>query len=227
MDDLSDIARALHRARRAGRGVNDRGSGRDTPPPADGLAGYLAGRLPDDWFTHAPEVQVDRDEITIVGVVAAPEGGAGDPDAETGRIRRFREQTREARIGIAREIEQRFGRQVAWGVVAGQSREIFTNQSVPTMTRLRQPERIVLDTLVDSGVARSRSEALGWCVRLVAANAGPWLQALQTAMEQVATTRSAGPTMTPAHSPEASASTERTASAERPEPPEPPEPTDG
>ena len=35
------------------------------------------------------------------------------------------------------------------------------------MTRLRQPERLVLDTLVAAGVARSRSEALAWSVRLV------------------------------------------------------------
>ena len=35
------------------------------------------------------------------------------------------------------------------------------------MTRLRMPERRVLDTLVDAGVARSRSHALAWCVRLV------------------------------------------------------------
>ena len=36
------------------------------------------------------------------------------------------------------------------------------------MTRLRMQERHVLDTLVDASVARSRSEALAWCVRLVA-----------------------------------------------------------
>ncbi len=179
------------------RGTGDRGTGRDAPPPpADGLAGYLAGRLPDDWFTGAPEVHVDRDEITIVGTVAVPDGASG-ADAETGRIRRFREQTRDARIDIAREIESRFGRQVAWGVVAGGTRELFTNLSVPTMTRLRQPERIVLDTLVDAGVARSRSEALGWCVRLVAANSGPWLAELRAALAKVEQTRAAGPDVSP------------------------------
>jgi hypothetical protein len=176
------------------RGARDRGSGRDTAPPsADGLAGYLAGRLPDDWFIGPPELHVDRDEVTIVGTVPVPGGAGGDTDAEAGRIRRFREQTRDARIGIAQELEARFGRQVAWAVVAGGTRELFTNLSVPTMTRLRQPERIVLDTLVDAGVARSRSEALGWCVRLVAANAGPWLADLRTALEEVGRTRAAGP----------------------------------
>jgi len=131
--------------------------------------------------------------VTIVGTVPVPGGAGGDTDAEAGRIRRFREQTRDARIGIAQELEARFGRQVAWAVVAGGTRELFTNLSVPTMTRLRQPERIVLDTLVDAGVARSRSEALGWCVRLVAANAGPWLADLRTALEEVGRTRAAGP----------------------------------
>lgn len=194
MADLADIARALHRARRGGgRGPNDRSGGREAPPPTDGLAGYLTGRLPDDWFAHAPDLQVDRDEITILGTIAAPENSPGERDAEAGRIRRFREQTRDARIAIAREIEDRFGRRVAWAVVAGETREVFTNLSVPTMTRLRQPERIVLDTLVDAGVARSRSEALGWCVRLVAANSGPWLADLRTALEQVERTRAAGP----------------------------------
>ena len=195
---LTDLAARMG-GRRPGRGPRDRGTGREAPPPpVDGLAGYLAGRLPDDWFTGAPELHVDRDEITIVGTVPAPDGTAGGPDAELGRIRRFREETREARMAVAQEIEARFGRQVAWGVVAGGTRELFTNLSVPTMTRLRQPDRIVLDTLVDAGVARSRSEALGWCVRLVAANSGPWLADLRTALEQVERARAAGPDLGPA-----------------------------
>lgn len=203
MDELVELARRMSGAGgRGGRGPGDRGTGRDTAtPPVDGLAGYLAGRLPEDWFTMAPELHVDRDEITIVGTVAAPAtpGAAPGPEpgaAEAGRIRRFREDTRDARMTIAQEVQARFGRQVAWGVVAGGTRELFTNLSVPTMTRLRQPERIVLDTLVDAGVARSRSEALGWCVRLVAANAGPWLTELRTALEQVERTRAAGPDFT-------------------------------
>ena len=43
------------------------------------------------------------------------------------------------------------------------------------MTRLRQPQRLVLDTLVDAGVARSRSDALAWCVRLVGQHEEDWL----------------------------------------------------
>ena len=61
------------------------------------------------------------------------------------------------------------------------------------MTRLRQPERLVLDTLVDAGVAKSRSEALAWCVRLVGQHEDDWLAELRSAMESVADVRRRGP----------------------------------
>ncbi|CAA9236244.1 MAG: hypothetical protein AVDCRST_MAG57-1283, partial [uncultured Blastococcus sp.] len=64
---------------------------------------------------------------------------------------------------------------------------------VPVMTRLRQDERRVLDTLVDSGVARSRSEALAWCVKLVGRNADSWLAELREAMTSVQRVREQGP----------------------------------
>ena len=64
------------------------------------------------------------------------------------------------------------------------------------MTRLRQPERQVLDTLVDAGVARSRAHALAWCVRLVGEHADEWLGELRTAMEQVREVRETGPDVT-------------------------------
>ncbi len=181
--------------RGAGRGA---GAGRqEVPlPAADGVAGWFAGRLPDGWFEGAAEVVVDRDEVLVVGTLAAPEA-AGDAvaaaEAEAGRIARFREDTREERMRIAREAEHRYGRKVAWGASAGGTRQLFTTLSVPVMTRLRQPERLVLDTLVDSGVARSRSEALAWCVRLVGQNAGTWLDELRDAMQAVERVRAAGP----------------------------------
>lgn len=156
----------------------------------ESMSGWLSGRLPDEWFDGAPEVTVDRDEAVVVGRLAAVEGG---PDAEAGRIARFREDTREQRIAIAREAEHRFGRKVAWGAACGGTREVFTTLSVPVMTRLRQPERRVLDTLVDAGVARSRSHALAWCVRLVGQHTDEWLTALRTAMEQVQRVRDEGP----------------------------------
>jgi hypothetical protein len=96
-------------------------------------------------------------------------------------------------MAIARELEHRSGRKVAWGVECGDRRELFTTMSVPVMTRLRQPERRILDTLVDAGVARSRSEALAWCVRLVGRNADEWLGDLRSAMEAVEKVRAQGP----------------------------------
>jgi hypothetical protein len=183
-------------ARSAGRG---RGRGRpdDEVPAAEGIEAWFAGRLPDGWFTEPPSVTVDRDEVLVVGRLAAPDAPGGDPAAvaegEAGRISRFREETRERRIQIAREAEHRYGRKVSWGAEAGGTPQLFTTLSVPVMTRLRQPERQVLDTLVEAGVARSRSEALAWSVKLVGRNADGWLAELRTALESVQRVREQGP----------------------------------
>lgn len=162
------------------------------------IRGWLTGRLPDDWFDGPLEVTVDREEITVVGRIAAPAtDDVSDVErdaAVTGRIGAFRESTRERRIEIARELEHRSRRKVAWGVDCGDRRELFTRLAAPVMTRLRQPERQVLDTLVDAGVARSRSEALAWCVRLVSTNADEWLADLRQALTHVEEVRAAGPT---------------------------------
>jgi hypothetical protein len=187
-------------AHRGGRGRPRRrgGGAADENAPTEGLSGWLAGRLPDDWFETAPAVSVDRDEIVIVGRVPAPEVPDDHDEvtksaAETGRITRFREETREERMAIDREAQHLFGRSIAWGAEAGDTSMVFTNVSVPVMTRLRQPERLVLDTLVDSGVARSRSDALAWCVKLVATNTDEWLRDLRGAMETVESVRQQGP----------------------------------
>jgi len=164
------------------------------------IRAWFAGRLPDEWFTEPAEVIADREEITVVGTLPAPEAGAdGDGDAEAtraaaeGRIKRFREQTRDQRIEIAREAEHRFRRKVAWGARCAGQGEMFTTLSVPVMTRLRQSERRVLDTLVDAGVARSRSDALAWCVRLTGEHADAWLAELRDALRRVEEVRSQGP----------------------------------
>ena len=179
-----------------GRGPGGRGRGQDTAPSVERaeVAGWFAGRLPDDWFTGPVELTVDRDEITVVGTLAEPEVGEGDAAAaRAGRIARFREETREQRMAVADAAQARYGRSVAWGAACGDVREVFTNLSVPVMTRLRQPERLVLDTLVDAGVARSRSEALAWAVRLVAQHADEWLGELLAAMASVEEVRARGP----------------------------------
>jgi FixJ family two-component response regulator len=61
------------------------------------------------------------------------------------------------------------------------------------MTRLKQPERQVLDILVDSGVARSRADALAWSVKLVGEHTEEWLGKLRTAMSAVDDLRAQGP----------------------------------
>jgi hypothetical protein len=163
------------------------------------IAGWLRGRLPDDWFTGPAEVTIDREEILVLGTLAGPEGIEGGPDgpeiteAAHGRISRFREDTRAERIAIAREAEHRFGRKIAWGAECGPVRAVFTNLAVPVMTRLRQRERLVLDTLVEAGVARSRADALAWCVRLVGEHAEDWLEQLRDAMTGVQKLRDEGP----------------------------------
>jgi len=166
-------------------------------PSTEDTAAWFAGRLPAGWFVSAPQVSIDREEILVVGELPAVELDTEDAAAraagELGRISRFREETREERIEIAQQAEHRYGRKVAWGARVGGSEELFTTVAVPVMTRLRQPERQVLDTLVDSGVARSRSEALAWAVRLVGEHAEEWLGELREAMKAVEELRGKGP----------------------------------
>jgi hypothetical protein len=164
-------------------------------PPADDAAAWLVGRLPDDWFVGEPAVTVDREEIVVVGELAAPDGAdeKSGAAAAQGRIGRFREETRDARMRIADEAESRYGRKVAWGATIGDTRVLFTHLAVPVMTRLRHDERRVLDTLVDAGVARSRSDALAWCVKLVGEHTDEWLAGLREAMAEVDKLRAEGP----------------------------------
>ncbi len=165
---------------------------------ADHLTAWFAGRLADGWFVGPVEVTVDRDEVLVLGELARPDGladldAAAEQVALAGRIKAHREHTRDERIGIAREAEATFGRKVAWGARCGDRTEIFTSLGVPVMTRLRLPERQVLDTLIDAGVARSRSEALAWCVRLVGRHQGDWIAQLRAAMTDLEQARRAGP----------------------------------
>ena len=163
------------------------------------IEAWLTGRLPADWSAvTAPSIVIDRDEITITVTIAEPElpDDATDADraeAVSGRITGFREDTREQRITVARDAEHRFERKVAWGVTVGDRTALFTHVAAPVMTRLRQPERMVLDTLVAANVARSRADALAWCVRLVGRNADEWLTELRDAMTAVDDVRAKGP----------------------------------
>ncbi|HET8614248.1 MAG TPA: hypothetical protein VFL94_01900 [Actinomycetales bacterium] len=160
---------------------------------------WFTGRLPQEWVQDGdPEVTVDREEITVVLALTTPPLAEGATDVEraeavAGRVQRWREDTRDLRMSIARETEHRFGRKVAWGVRVEGETHLFTHLAVPVMTRLRQPERQVLDTLVEAGVARSRAHALAWCVRLVGDNADSWLAELRDAMQKVREVRAQGP----------------------------------
>ncbi|MBO2446907.1 hypothetical protein J4573_07380 [Actinomadura barringtoniae] len=169
-----------------------------TNEAAEKVRGWFSGRLPEGWFEGSPEVVLDREEVSVIGRLPEPSHADEASDNEkaaavAGHIQRFREDTRDQRIAIAREAEHRFGHKVSWGVECADQKEMFTTLSVPVMTRLRQPERRVLDTLVDAGVARSRSDALAWCVRLVGKNTDEWLGELRTALEYVERARAAGP----------------------------------
>jgi hypothetical protein len=159
-------------------------------PDAADAADWFAGRLPTEWFDGDPTVAVDKEEITVIGRLPAEDESKA---RASGRVARFREETRSERMRIADEAEDRYRRKVSWGVQVEDERILFTHIAVPVMTRLKQPERQVLDTLVDAGVARSRSEALAWSVKLVGEHADDWLAKLRNAMTEVDELRTQGP----------------------------------
>lgn len=176
-----------------------RGRGRRTPEPpavsASELGAWFAGHLPDDWFTDPPTIQFDRDEIIVTGDVEIPKTD-GDTDAAAAaraRIDAFRTSTREDRMEIADRAQHTFFRKVSWAATCGDETGSFTTASVPVMTRLMLDERALLDTLIDGGVARSRSDALAWCVQLVAENENEWLGNIRAAMSAVEDVRENGP----------------------------------
>jgi len=165
---------------------------------AEDAGAWFAGKLPAGWFAGPPEVTSDGDEILVMGTLpdvelAAATAEEGRAAARVARIDRFREETRDARVRIAREAERHFRRKVAWGARCGDQAKIFTTLSVPVMTRLRMSERSILDTLVAGGVARSRSDALAWCVRLVGMHQADWIKGLRDALVKVEEARSKGP----------------------------------
>jgi len=170
---------------------------------ARAVQAWLGKKVPAEWFTGMPDVLVDAEEILVIGTLAPPadepsRAGDGTSDgateiARSARIKRFREETRQRRMRIAAEAEHRFGRKVSWGAVCGDQRALFTTLSVPVMTRLRLRERAVLDTLIDAGVARSRSDALAWCVRLVGTHQADWIRDLEAALVAVKKLRAEGP----------------------------------
>lgn len=161
------------------------------PPKTDTttLVDWFSDALPEGWFTGAPTIRHDGDEILVTGDLGPP--GAGLTDEQ--QIAAFREATRESRMAIADDAEAIFRRKVSWGVVCGDTEARFTTVNAPAMTRLRLEERQVLDTLIDAGVARSRSEALAWCVRLVGRHEDDWIRELREAIDRVRDVRDQRP----------------------------------
>jgi len=159
------------------------------------LGAWFAGSLPDEWFTGPAAIQFDRDEILVTGSLPMPEVAEGDDQAIAAhaRIAAFREDTREQRMAIADRAQGLYLRHVSWAVSCGDKKAAFTTASIPVMTRLGMEDREVLDTLIEAGVARSRSEALAWCVRLVADNESAWIDKLRAAMTDLQDLREQGP----------------------------------
>lgn len=168
------------------------------------IKAWFKKRLPEDWyalvegFDSEVELLVDRDEIVVIGPIqdAAASSDADEDAVESARraaVKAWRESTREKRMEIASEAQERFERHVSWGASVGGDRFLFTHISVPSMTRLRITERQVLDTLVDAGVASSRSEALAWCVRYAGKKEEQWLNDLKSAFKSVSEVRAKGP----------------------------------
>ena len=191
-------SRGGHRGGRRGggrRGVEGPPSGTEQDRL---IAAWFAGRIPEGWFEGPVAVDIDPDEVQVVGTLPSPELAEGSSEdevrmAEMARISGHREDTREARMRMADEAQPSFRRTVSWGAQCGGSRVLFTTAGVPVMTRLRLADRRALDTLIDAGVARSRSEALAWCVRLVAQHEADWIQELRDAMTSVEEVRTRGP----------------------------------
>ena len=150
------------------------------------LHDWFSARLSPQWEAEGLEVVADQDEILVVIDL-------GERVLDGADVRLFREATRDERMALAAEAELTFGRKVSWGLKAAGQVVVFTSTSVPVMTRLRLPERRVLDTLIDGGIARTRSEALAWCVRLVGENEKEWIAALRAAFEAVHDVRERGP----------------------------------
>ena len=187
----------------SGRGPQ-RGRRRSASPPPSGpeqerlIGAWFAGRVPGIWYSESPTITIDSDEIQVVGKLdpAALPDGAGEDEvrvAEQARISGFREETRGARVRIAEEAQPAFRRTVSWGAQCGDSTVNFTTAGVPAMTRLGMRDRRVLDTLIDAGVAGSRSQALAWCVRLVGQHESEWIDELRGAMAKVEEVRNRGP----------------------------------
>ncbi|MDQ6772979.1 MAG: hypothetical protein M3024_08325 [Candidatus Dormibacteraeota bacterium] len=96
----------------------------------DEISGWFAARVPGDWFTGAPTVALDGEQVVVTGALAAPslpDGASAGFRAgyEAAQIHSFREHTRRHRIGLAREVEHRYEVPVTWAATCGATTTTF------------------------------------------------------------------------------------------------------
>jgi len=168
------------------------------PTAITDIQSWFDSHVDDEWGSSSVKVRVDDDEILAVVTFASdsddqPEDPNDKEIAIKRSVRQFRQSSRQSRMSVADAAQELFERKVSWGVKAGDDTYLFTHVTAPAMTRLRMGEREVLDTLVNSGVATSRSEALSWCVKFVRDNESDWLKSLRDAFKSVEEVRNAGP----------------------------------
>ena len=152
----------------------------------------LTNWLPATVLAESPEIIEDDDELLIV-LNLGTAGVTGEADArkqsEQEQIDRRRDETKSTRIRIGNRLGRATGKAVSWGMKVGDTRQLFTDNTSPVMTRLSRPERQVLDTLIAAGVANTRSAALGYIVRVFGEEHQDWLNEVQNAMSHVASLR--------------------------------------
>ena len=157
------------------------------------------GRLPQDWFDGAPEVTIDREEITVVGTLAVPDlpdtaSAAERAAAVRGRVKGFREDTRDKRIEIARELEHRTDKKVAWGVaIDGRARAVHpprrAGDDAPASARAGGARHARRRRASHGPVPRRSRGASSSSGK----NTDEWLGQLRAAMEEVERVRATGP----------------------------------
>ena len=105
--------------------------------------------------------------------------------AEQNLIAHYRMETRETRIALGKELSQRYGYDVSWGMCAGETTQFFTSNMKPVMTRLSAEERQVVDALIAANIVHTRSAALSYIVRVFATEHQDWLNELRQALVHI------------------------------------------
>ena len=143
-----------------------------------------------DLYPEPVEASVSGGELLVMGRLAV-EGEIAEEEARN-RINQHREATRPQRVELAQELQRLTGLTVTWGVRCGQVTAYFSSLRVPVMTRLGRAERDVLDTLIRSGVARNRSQAVNWAIQAFARGQRDWLRQLREAANNLSNLREQG-----------------------------------